>query len=100
MPPPRGADFWAPLVRQVLSGSSLPSVAAHHKVSNSALRYWVNKARSASPSPSFLPVRVASPSASRGASLIEMRAEGVRLRFAPGTDPSYLASLLAALRAC
>lgn len=29
-----------------------------------------------------------------------MRAEGVRLRFAPGTDPAYLAALLAALRAC
>lgn len=101
MSTPRGPDFWPPLVQLVLAGSSVPAVAAQHGVSNSALRYWVNKAKPTADSPSFLPVRVATRrSSAPSPALIEMRAEGVRLRFAPGTDPAYLAALLAALRAC
>lgn len=100
MPVPRGSDFWAPLVRAVLDGDAIAAVARRHNVSNSALGYWVTKAKKASAPASFLPVRVAPPPRARPSSLLELRVEDLRLRFPAGTEPTYLASVLSALRSC
>ena len=100
MPPPRGHDFWAPLVRAVLDGDAIAAVARRHNVSNSALGYWVSKAKKAAGPSAFLPVRVVSPPRVSHASVLELRVQDVRLRFPAGTEPAYLASVLAALRSC
>ena len=100
MSSPRGPDFWAPLVRAVLDGDSIAAVARRHHVSNSALGYWVSKAKKAPNPSSFLPVRVAPSPRVVPPSFLELRSDGLRLRFPIGTEPAYLASLLAALRSC
>jgi len=99
MSSPRGSDFWAPLVRAVLDGDPITAVARRHNVSNSALSYWVSKAKKASAPSAFLPVRLAPPRVA-SSSVLELRIDALRLRFPVGTEPAYLASLLAALRSC
>lgn len=96
----RTAEQWAEIVAAAeQAGASHAEVAAKHRVSLSALRYHVYKARKSPDSkpgrPRLLPVRVgAAPAAP---ALLEAQVGAVRLRFAEGCNPSYVAAVLSAL---
>ena len=85
--------------------------AANHKVGLAALQYWICKLRreaagakrqSASSELRLVPVRVdgqAAGVASERAGRVEIRFGGLSIRVPLGTDPRYLASVVAATRA-
>ena len=85
--------------------------AANHKVGLAALQYWICKLRreaagakrqSASSELRLVPVRVdgqAAGGASERAGRVEIRFGGLSIRVPLGTDPRYLASVVAATRA-
>jgi len=93
------AGFWAALVVEAQAGTeSLAAVAARHGVTEAALRYHFYKkekpteaARQVVP---MLPVRVEG-----DARLFCIEMDGsLRLRFAEGCDPAYVAAVIAKLR--
>jgi len=101
---PQDRRFWK-RVAAVAERSELThsEVAARHGVSVSALRSWIYRLRrergSVGPGePRLLPVRIAASPAVR--EFVEVVVGEVLVRVPTGTDPAYVASLLAALRAC
>lgn len=91
-------EFWAALVAEALAGgASHAEIAARHGVTESALKYYFYKARKQPPTAkrvAVLPVRVGDE-----ARLISVELGGsLRLRFAEGCDPGYVAALVAKLR--
>ena len=96
--------FWKRVV-SVAERSELThsEVAARHGVSVAALRSWLYRLRrereqERSDGPRLLPVRVTAPPALREA--FEVVVGDVVVRVPAGANPSYIASLVAALRAC
>jgi hypothetical protein len=95
----RASDFWATVVAEAQTGAeSHAAIAAKHGVTEAALKYHFYKALKAPASArkqvSMLPVRVGDE-----ARLISVELGGsLRLRFAEGCDPSYVAALVAKLR--
>ena len=94
----RGPDFWATVVAEARAGAeSLAAVAAKHRVTEAALQYHLYakpKREKQRKSVAVLPVRVASE-----ARLFSVELDGsLRLRFAEGCDPAYIAALIAKLR--
>jgi transposase-like protein len=93
----RAAEHWADIVAEAeQAGVSHAQVALKHRVSLSTLRYHVYKARrggASKPSaPRLLPIRV-----DADATVLEAQVGAVRLRFAEGCNPSYVAAVLSAL---
>jgi len=93
------AGFWAAVVAEAQVGAEPHSaIAAKHGVTEAALKYHFYKAQRAGvpprkPSP-ILPVRVEA-----DARLFSVEMDGsLRLRFAEGCDPAYVAAVIAKLR--
>jgi hypothetical protein len=93
------AGFWAALGAEAqASTESLAAIAAKHNVTEAALRYHFYKkektAESTNKSVPMLPVRVEGDSR-----LFCLDMDGsLRLRFAEGCDPAYVAAVIAKLR--
>jgi hypothetical protein len=93
------AGFWTALVAEAqASTESLATVAAKHNVTEAALRYHFYKKEKTTESTSkrvpMLPVRV-----DGDARLFFIDMDGsLRLRFAEGCDPAYVAAVIAKLR--
>ena len=93
------AGFWSALVAEAKAGTgSLAAVAAKHGVTEAALRYHFYKREKptevANKSVPMLPVRVEG-----DARLFSIDMDGsLRLRFAEGCDPAYVAAVIAKLR--
>ena len=91
--------FWTALVAEAqASTESLAAVAAKHDVTEAALRYHFYKrekpTESSQKSVPMLPVRVDGDSR-----LFCVEMDGsLRLRFAEGCDPAYVAAVIAKLR--
>lgn len=88
------------------SGLQQKEFCAKHNVSLSTLQFWLyrrSKRTSGSESgsrPAFLPLEVVAspaPQAPVGSLIEATTRSGVSVRFTVGTDPSYVAALLAAL---
>jgi hypothetical protein len=95
----REAGFWTALVAEAQAGTdSIAVVAAKHSVTEAALRYHFYKKQKPTeagrkPVP-MLPVRVEG-----DARLFSVEMDGsLRLRFAEGCDPAYVAAVVAKLR--
>jgi len=81
------AEFWAAVVAEAQAGdASHATVAAKHGVTEATLKYHFYKARK----PAAKTKRGAQVSIELGPSL--------RVRFAEGCDPAYVAALIAKLR--
>lgn len=93
------AGFWTALVAEAqASTESLAAVAAKHNVTEAALRYHFYKKEKTTESSNkqvpMLPVRV-----DGDARLFSVDMDGsLRLRFAEGCDPAYVAAVIAKLR--
>ena len=91
--------FWTALVAEAqASTESLAAVAAKHGVTEAALRYHFYKrekpTEGTNKAVAMLPVRVEGDSR-----LFSVEMDGsLRLRFAEGCDPAYVAALIAKLR--
>ena len=91
--------FWTALVAEAqASTESLAAVAAKHNVTEAALRYHFYKkekpTEASQKSVPMLPVRVDGDSR-----LFYVEMDGsLRLRFAEGCDPAYVAAVIAKLR--
>ena len=100
--------FWTDVVSRYERADQPRKVfAANHKVGLAALQYWICKLRreaagakrqSASSELRLVPVRVA-PQTTAHAGRVEIRIGGLSIRAPLGTDPRYLASVVAATRA-
>lgn len=98
--PRRG--FWKRLAREVDRGEAVSTVAARYGVNARTLGWWcsrLRRERRAAEGIELVPVVVRD---GGGAELnrLEVAVGGVHLRIAVGTDVSYVASLVTALRAC
>lgn len=95
----KGAEFWATVVAEAQAGeASHTAIAAKHGVTESALKYHFYKARSqpaAAKRVSMLPVRIGD---GEGAQVSIELGPSLRVRFAEGCDPAYVAALIAKLR--
>lgn len=92
-------SFWIGLVAEVQAGASLRDVAARHRVNPATLRWWTGRLRSEPPP---VPLRLVEVEASAGplaARAIEIETRVVALRIEEGTDVTYVAELVRALRA-
>jgi transposase-like protein len=96
--------FWKRVVTEAeRSKLTHAGVAEHHGVSVAALRSWIYRLRreraGTGPSePRLLPVRVTPSPVVRES--LEIVVGETLVRVPAGTDPAYVASLVAALRAC
>ena len=96
----RAAERWAQIVAEAeRAGASHAEVASKYRVPLSTLRYQIYKARrstaAAAASPRLLPVRIEHDRSP--ISILHAHVGAVRLSFAEGCSPSYLAALLSAL---
>ena len=103
--------FWTDVVSRYERADQPRKVfAANHKVGLAALQYWICKLRreaagakrqSASSELRLVPVRVNGQAAvaSERAGRVEIRFGGLSIRVPLGTDPRYLASVVAATKA-
>jgi hypothetical protein len=89
------SERWASIVEEAETpGIHHADVALKHRVSLSALKYHVYKARRGgrSVAPRLLPVRIGAEPP-----LLQAQVGAVRLSFPEGCSPSYIAALLTAL---
>jgi transposase-like protein len=99
----QGRDTWIRLVGELeRSGLSQVEFAARRGLVVSTLRWWVHKLRGEArrEEPRLLPVRVVAspaPEAREAAPLEIVLPSGVRVRCPAGTEPRYVAELVAAL---
>ena len=93
-----GPDFWDAVVAEAQAGAEThATIAAKHGVTEAALKYHFYKARNPTmprKRVSMLPVRV---DGERRLFAVEMGGS-LRLRFAEGCDPAYVAAVIAKLR--
>ena len=106
----KARQFWKGIVDlYVGSGQLQTAFAAEHKVGLHMFRYWIYKLRregagaQATPEMRLVPVRVETPAQPRvgaaGEERLDIRVAGLSIRVRTGTDPRYVASVVAALRA-
>jgi len=101
----RSRSTWKRLVAKVERGRSVSDVALEHGVSPKTLSWWKWRLKQEpdvqTAEPSFLPV-VVREVALRDEKPREVRFElaDLQLRIEVGTDPSYVAALVGALRGC
>jgi transposase-like protein len=94
--------FWQRVIAAVEAGGAHAEVAARHGVSVGALRSWLYKLRkerggaAASPTLRLLPVTMQAEAVAPSVGL-DVEVGDYRLRFAPGTDPRYVAAVVHAL---
>ena len=100
--------FWTEVVsRYMRAGQPQKEFAADHDVGLAALRYWICKLRreakaaKVGPELRLLPVRVEPQTVATAerAGQVEIRLGDLSVRVSVGTDPRYLASIVAAVRA-
>ena len=93
------AEFWAAVVAEAQAGdASRAAVATKHGVTEAALKYHFYKARKPAVKAKrvpMLPVRIGGGEAAQVS--IEL-GPSLRVRFAEGCDPAYVAALIAKLR--
>jgi hypothetical protein len=102
----RGREFWTKVVNdyEVSTGETHAEFAARHRVEKTTFERWLYLLRSersegaARDKVHLLPVQVAVGRGDRHV-LVELD-DGLGLRVEVGTDPSYVAALVAALRPC
>lgn len=97
-----GREQWEKLVEELkTSGLTQDAFAARHGVSVNTLQFWIYKLRREEKAPRFVPVHVvasSAPARRSEAGWLELATRsGHLLRFAEGTDPKYLAAVLAEL---
>lgn len=94
-----GRRDWAEVVEQFeQSGLTQRAFAERRGLPLSTLQSWIYRARRQRPaSAALLPVRIVEAEPASAAPIELELPSGARLRFAPGTDPAYLARLLQAL---
>jgi transposase-like protein len=91
----RGREFWERALAEVAAGERLVDVARRHRVQPRTLSWWRWKLKSEGQrDPLLLPVVVASDDSG----VVEVRVGDLIMRVACGTDVTYVASLVAALR--
>ena len=90
----QAAERWASIVAEAETpGAHHAEVALKHRVSLSALKYHVYKARRGrAVTPRLLPVRIGTDPL-----LLQAQVGAIRVSFPEGCNPSYVAALLAAL---
>ena len=97
----RGREFWKGLVAEVQHGGRLADVARRYGVQPRTLSWWRWKLRSEGAQvPRFLPV-VTPPSTAAAVAppgVVQLRISDVSIRVRTGTDVSYVATLIDALR--
>jgi transposase-like protein len=102
----RGRAFWEKLVAEVEGGERIVDVARRRGLNTGTLSWWCWKLRSESRRPPragarLLPIVVRhAPETSRSDATIDVAVGGAILRVPMGTDVEYVATLVAALRAC
>ena len=92
-------EYWRGLVAEVDAGETIAEVARRHRVRPKTLSWWRWKLRSESSaaSPRLLPIVVRRTVTSESAP-IELRVRDVVVRVECGSDLTYLAALVEALR--
>ena len=95
-------SFWAAHVRRFdASGLTRRQYCDRHHLAPATLDYWRRRAR-AEPAPAFVPVQASAASiavvAATTASVLHLRLGDVDLALPVDVDPTWLASLLRALR--
>jgi hypothetical protein len=91
----RNAQFWSAIVAEAeTAGVPHTQTAAKHGVSTAALKYHIYKARNAGakPAPRVLPIRVGDERRT-----FQVEVGTVRLNFAEGCEPGYVAAVLSAV---
>ena len=101
----QGRAFWTKLISEFESngdGESHATFAARSGVRLTTFRTWLYRLRMQAPRAKravrVLPVTVVG--AARSGHELSIDCNGVALRFGVDTDPSYVAALVVALRAC
>ena len=98
-----GRDAWVKLVAEfVESGLTQRDFAEQHDLALPTLQFWIYKLRRETKPPRFVPVHVVASTAPTARRDEEPGVEvatraGHLLRFASGTDPKYIAAVLAEL---
>ncbi|HKU40700.1 MAG TPA: hypothetical protein VJR89_21215 [Polyangiales bacterium] len=91
----QASERWASIVAEAEApGARHADIALKHRVSLSALKYHVYKARrgESTVAPRLLPVRIGAEPA-----LLQAQVGAIRVSFSEGCSPSYVAALLTAL---
>ncbi len=95
----RGREFWERALGEVAAGERLVDVARRHRVQPRTLSWWRWKLKSEGRrDPLLLPVVVRRVAASDDSGVVELRVRDLIMRVACGTDVTYVAALVAALR--
>ena len=97
----RGREFWEQLVGEVDSGERVVDVARRYAVQPRTLSWWRWKLRTTGAKrrgPMLLPVVVRRPAAGPDVMPVELLVRDVLIRVASGSDVSYVAALVDALR--
>ena len=93
--------FWERAVADAHACASQAEAARRHGVSPSRIAYWVRRLGEEqprrTPEPQLLPVRLTGHVMRRR---LELVVADLRVEFDEGADPTYLAALAKALRAC
>jgi len=94
----RSREFWAGLVREIAGGASVSEVARRHSVALSTLHSWKKRLGSVAKreTPALVPI-VLKPGRVGPAHECELEWGGARVRFAAGTDVTYVVALVRAL---
>ena len=98
--PTKGSDFWAAVVAEAQAGAEThAAVAAKHGVTEAALKYHFYKARKPAAARNRMPMLPVRVGVGDDARLFSVEMGGsLRLRFAEGCDPAYVAAVIAKLR--
>lgn len=101
----RGREFWQGLISEFERSDVFvdhASFARRHGVRLATFRTWLYRlragARRRGEGVRVLPVTILG--GRGGGGEVELEVNGIALRFGAGTDPSYLAALVGALRSC
>lgn len=95
----RGRDFWQQVVSEVDDGGRVADVARRYRVQPRTVTWWRWKLRSEGRrKPLLLPVVVRRPHGSVQPTFVELHVRDVSIRVASGSDVSYVAALVDALR--
>lgn len=92
-------EFWAAVVAEAQAGgASHADIAAKHGVTEAALKYHYYKARKPGKSTKRVPVLPVRLGDQEQRQMSVELGPSLRVRFAEGCDPSYVAALVAKLR--
>ena len=100
-PTRRGRAFWDRLFEEVERGENVASLARRHRVKLSTLKWWCWRLRTESAGDQrLLPVVVRAAAPRFDEVPVQVVIGDIGVRVAVGTDVSYVAALVGALRRC